>query len=106
MTEPLPPDLAANTPAPAAKSAPSKELKQPVPEPASPAKADESGAAKGSETELQRMPSQKTPAPVSGRKLEPAPSLNERLRMYWIGAGVLFLLLLIYGFVRRKGSMQ
>jgi cobaltochelatase CobN len=43
---------------------------------------------------------------VSGKKLEPVAAPNRRPRLLWFAAGGIFVLLLIYGFVRRKGAVR
>lgn len=42
---------------------------------------------------------------VKGTELEPVSASSNRSRMLWLGAGIIFLALLIYGFARRKGSI-
>ncbi len=49
--------------------------------------------------------SQPNSARVSGRKLEPMATPSEGAQPLWIFAGSIFLILMLYGFVRRKGAI-
>ena len=53
----------------------------------------------------QAAPAEAVSKPVTGEKLEPVASPKHPVRTLWWAAGGLFLILLVYGFVRRKGSM-
>ena len=70
-----------------------------TPAPAAPAK--EPKAAKARKPDVSPEPLRK----VTGEKLEPVASPGHRVHALWWAAGGLFLVLLVYGFVRRKGSM-
>ena len=98
MTEPLPADAVVKTPVPAAAPAPQ------VP-PAAPSTPDTGVAAAKPQATPRSAPPPGVPEQVAGQKLEPVASPGHHVRRLWWAAGGLFLILLVYGFVRRKGSM-
>jgi cobaltochelatase CobN len=73
--------------------------------------ADRNNGTKAKEQNPQTPPKPATPPEgeskqVSGEKLEPAPASERRPHALWLAAGLIFLGLLVYGFVRRKGSIR
>jgi cobaltochelatase CobN len=87
-----------------------KTTASPAPDSATMA-ADRNNGTRAKEQNPQTPPKPATPPEgeskqVSGEKLEPAPASERRPHALWLAAGLIFLGLLVYGFVRRKGSIR